>query len=81
MQYYLHHTNKEHNAMKQLFFQPENAWVGDLIPYYENGTYYAFYYDSLNDCYSLASSPVVVTINQCKKALIITNPILRNKAK
>lgn len=29
--------------MKQLFFQPENAWVGDLIPYYENGTYYAFY--------------------------------------
>ena len=29
--------------MKKLFYKPENAWVGDLIPYYDNGTYYAFY--------------------------------------
>ena len=29
--------------MGRLFYQPENAWVGDLIPYYENGTYYGFY--------------------------------------
>ena len=29
--------------MKKLFYKPENAWVGDLIPYYENGTYYGFY--------------------------------------
>jgi len=55
--------------------------AGTEITQAEAGTYYAFYYDSLNNCYSLASNPVVVTINQCKKALIITNPILRNKAK
>lgn len=29
--------------MGKLFFQPEEAWVGDLIPYYEDGVYYAFY--------------------------------------
>lgn len=29
--------------MKNLFFKPGNAWVGDLIPYYDKGTYYAFY--------------------------------------
>ena len=29
--------------MRRLFYKPENAWVGDLIPYYENGTYYGFY--------------------------------------
>ena len=29
--------------MGRLFYKPENAWVGDLIPYYENGTYYGFY--------------------------------------
>lgn len=29
--------------MRKLFFQPEGAWAGDLIPYYENGVYYAFY--------------------------------------
>ena len=28
---------------KKLFFKPENAWVGDLIPYYEDGVYYGFY--------------------------------------
>lgn len=26
-----------------LFYKPENAWVGDLIPYYEDGVYYGFY--------------------------------------
>ena len=29
--------------MDKLFFKPDHAWVGDLIPYYENGTYYAYY--------------------------------------
>jgi len=29
--------------MNKLFYKPENAWVGDLIPYYEDGVYYAFY--------------------------------------
>lgn len=29
------------------------------------GTYYAFYYDSVNGCYSPASSAVTVTINAC----------------
>lgn len=29
--------------MDTLFFKPDRAWVGDLIPYYENGTYYAYY--------------------------------------
>lgn len=29
--------------MKNLFYRPADAWVGDLIPYYDNGTYYAFY--------------------------------------
>ena len=29
--------------MGKIFYKPENAWVGDLIPYYENGIYYAFY--------------------------------------
>lgn len=29
--------------MTRAFYQPKNAWVGDFIPYYENGTYYAFY--------------------------------------
>ena len=29
--------------MEKLFYKPKDAWVGDLIPYYENGTYYAFY--------------------------------------
>lgn len=29
--------------MEKLFYKPRNAWVGDLIPYWENGTYYGFY--------------------------------------
>lgn len=29
--------------MNTLFYKPENAWAGDVIPYYENGVYYAFY--------------------------------------
>lgn len=27
----------------KIFYKPDHAWVGDLIPYYENGRYYAFY--------------------------------------
>ena len=33
---------KRRAKMGRLFYKPENAWVGDLIPYYENGTYYWF---------------------------------------
>ncbi len=29
--------------MTNLFYKPKDAWVGDLIPYYEDGLYYAFY--------------------------------------
>jgi beta-fructofuranosidase len=29
--------------MNDVFFRPKDAWVGDLIPYYDNGIYYAFY--------------------------------------
>lgn len=29
--------------MKEFSYKPENGWVGDVIPYYENGKYYAFY--------------------------------------
>lgn len=29
--------------MEHLFYRPPNAWVGDLIPYWENGIYYGFY--------------------------------------
>lgn len=29
------------------------------------GTYYAFYYDSTNNCYSSASNAVIVTVNTC----------------
>lgn len=35
--------SKEKENMTNLFYQPKNAWVGDLIPYYDNGVYYAFY--------------------------------------
>lgn len=38
----LFYKQKE-GKMGRLFYKPENAWVGDLIPYYENGTYYGFY--------------------------------------
>lgn len=42
------HRNKNaqremEKIMGNIFYKPENAWVGDLIPYYENGTYFAFY--------------------------------------
>ena len=29
--------------MKNLFFKPKNAWPGDFIPFYDNGTYWIFY--------------------------------------
>ena len=28
--------------MKKLLYRPKDAWVGDLIPYYENGTFYGY---------------------------------------
>jgi len=31
------------------------------------GTYYAYFYDSVNDCYSPASDPIIVTINPCQE--------------
>ena len=33
------------------------------------GTYYAFYYDAVNDCYSPASAAVTVSINPCSISL------------
>lgn len=35
---------------EKLFFKPDNAWVGDLIPYYEDGLYYAFYLHDPRTC-------------------------------
>ena len=29
--------------MKEFFYRPENAWVGDVIPYYEDGEFKLFY--------------------------------------
>ena len=29
--------------MKKLLYRQKDAWVGDLIPYYENGTFYGYY--------------------------------------
>jgi len=29
--------------MKAFFYRPENAWVGDVIPYYEDGEFKLFY--------------------------------------
>ena len=29
--------------MEELLYQPKDAWVGDLIPYYDGGMFYAFY--------------------------------------
>lgn len=29
--------------MEKLLYKPQDAWVGDLIPYYEDGTFYGFY--------------------------------------
>lgn len=29
--------------MEKLLYKPKDAWVGDLIPYWEDGTYYGFY--------------------------------------
>lgn len=32
--------------MEKVFFRPGQSYVGDVIPYYENGVYYLFF---LND--------------------------------
>lgn len=29
--------------MSKLFYKPEDAWVGDCIPYYDEGVFYGFY--------------------------------------
>lgn len=29
--------------MSHMFYKPDNAWVGDVIPYYANGKYYLYY--------------------------------------
>lgn len=44
------------------------------------GTYYAFYYDSSSDCYSLASSAVTVTQTVCPSC-IISNRNVTHKLK
>ncbi|HCM35929.1 DUF11 domain-containing protein [Chryseobacterium sp.] len=41
------------------------ALSGTQITQAGAGTYYAFYYDSVNACYSPASTPVTVTISVC----------------
>ena len=44
------------------------------------GTYYAFYFDATNNCYSPATSGVVVTINACNDAPVITSTTTVNYA-
>ena len=34
---------EERVTMEKLFYKPEHAWVGDLIPYWEDGIFYGFY--------------------------------------
>jgi beta-fructofuranosidase len=29
--------------MNQIYYKPENAWPGDFIPFYKDGTYYLYY--------------------------------------
>lgn len=41
------------------------ALSGTQITQAGSGTYYAFYFDSINNCYSPASSAVIATINPC----------------
>lgn len=41
------------------------ALSGTQITQAGAGTYYAFYFDSINNCYSPASSAVIATINPC----------------
>lgn len=49
-------TNDAHNG---------TALAGTQITQAGAGTYYAFYFDSINNCYSPASSAVIATINPC----------------
>lgn len=37
--------------MKEFFYRPENAWVGDVIPYYEDGEFKLFYLHGWRDNY------------------------------
>lgn len=64
-----------------------NAHIGTAITMPTNtaGTYYAFYYDAVNNCYSPASATVTATINpctvvgagiiDCSKTMIISAPV------
>jgi hypothetical protein len=38
------------------------------------GTYYAFYFDATNNCYSPSTAAVMVTINDCNQVPVITSP-------
>jgi len=35
--------------MTMMFYRPENAWAGDFIPFYKNGTYHLFYLHDWRD--------------------------------
>lgn len=37
--------------MKEFFYRPDNAWVGDVIPYYEDGEFKLFYLHGWRDNY------------------------------
>ncbi|MBJ9992388.1 glycoside hydrolase family 32 protein [Paenibacillus sp. S28] len=37
--------------MREFFYRPENAWVGDVIPYYEDGEFKLFYLHGWRDNY------------------------------
>jgi len=37
--------------MNEFFYRPKNAWVGDVIPYYENGEFKLFYLHGWRDNY------------------------------
>ena len=53
---------------KNLVWYTNNTHTGSPITYSSSanaGTYYAFFYDAVNNCYSPVSSPLTVTINAC----------------
>ena len=29
--------------MYHIFYKPDTSWAGDIIPYFENGTFYLYY--------------------------------------
>lgn len=47
------------------------------------GTYHAFFYDTVNECYNTDNSTAAVMVRiypPCKARMIITNPMLPNRA-